>query len=63
MNPTRGKSLKEVAGEHRLSLHTVQVQLKAIFQKTDTHRQAELLRLVWTGPFGIERPGERNLHG
>jgi DNA-binding CsgD family transcriptional regulator len=37
-----GKSLSQIALESRTSLHTVRTQLKAIFAKTGTSRQAQL---------------------
>lgn len=45
-----GKSLTEFAAERRVMLATVRAQLKQIFQKTGTHRQAEVVRLVLGGP-------------
>lgn len=41
-----GNSLKEVAEDNKLSLQTVRNQLRAIFLKTDTKRQAELISLL-----------------
>ncbi|MGH1592353.1 helix-turn-helix transcriptional regulator (plasmid) [Methylobacterium phyllosphaerae] len=41
-----GKTLAEVAEMLRLSIATVRTQLKAVFEKTRTHRQAELVVLV-----------------
>src|SRR5919199_92663 len=41
-----GDSLEEVAERYQVSLGTVRVQLKSIFQKTDTHRQAQLVSLL-----------------
>ena len=42
----RGSTLALHAKERGISLHTVRSQLKSIFQKTNTHRQAELVSLV-----------------
>jgi DNA-binding CsgD family transcriptional regulator len=45
---TRGQSLKSIADELSLSLATVKTHLQRVFLKTDTHRQAELVRLLLT---------------
>ena len=45
-----GLSVEEVADRYFLSKHTLRSQLKAIFQKTNTARQADLVRLVLTSP-------------
>ena len=42
----RGASLPEAAGYLRLSVETVRKRLKAIFQKTGTSRQPELMSLL-----------------
>lgn len=41
-----GKTLNEVADKLHLSVATVRTQLKTVFEKTHTHRQAELVVLV-----------------
>lgn len=41
-----GKTLDEIAHLRHLSVATVRTQLKAVFEKTHTHRQAELVVLV-----------------
>lgn len=41
-----GADLKEISEELSLSLTTVRTHLQHIFDKTDTHRQAELVRLL-----------------
>ena len=41
-----GISVKEAAQRLELGPETVRTQLKSIFQKTDTHRQADLIRHV-----------------
>jgi DNA-binding CsgD family transcriptional regulator len=41
-----GRDLKEIAVSHGVSEGTLRAQLKAIFAKTDTHRQAELVALI-----------------
>ncbi|OBF17846.1 helix-turn-helix transcriptional regulator [Mycobacterium sp. ACS4331] len=42
----RGDGLKPIAEELSVSLATVKSQLQRVFEKTDTHRQAELVRLL-----------------
>ncbi|MDQ6702154.1 MAG: helix-turn-helix transcriptional regulator [Pseudomonadota bacterium] len=42
----RGHSLQYVADELRVTLSTVRVHLQRVFEKTGTHRQAELVRLL-----------------
>jgi DNA-binding CsgD family transcriptional regulator/PAS domain-containing protein len=41
-----GRRLIDVAEESGVSLNTVRVQLRTLFQKTGVHRQADLLRLA-----------------
>ncbi len=41
-----GQTLTEYAQDNELTMHTVRSALKQIFAKTDTHRQAELVRLL-----------------
>lgn len=41
-----GKSLEEAAQEFAISRETVRAHLKAVFRKTDTHRQGELIALI-----------------
>jgi DNA-binding CsgD family transcriptional regulator/uncharacterized protein YhfF len=41
-----GASLTEAADEFGVTHNTVRAQLRAIFDKTDTHRQADLVRLL-----------------
>lgn len=43
---SRGADLKQVADELSVSLPTVRTHLQRIFGKTDTHRQAELVRFL-----------------
>jgi DNA-binding CsgD family transcriptional regulator len=42
-----GETLEEVAEALQVSLGTARNQLKAIFAKTETNRQAELIALLW----------------
>jgi hypothetical protein len=42
--PAKGSILH--AGSHGISVHTARSQLKSVFAKTDTHRQAELVALA-----------------
>ncbi|SLN28272.1 helix-turn-helix transcriptional regulator [Oceanibacterium hippocampi] len=48
-----GATLETIAGDLGLSQHTVRSQLRQIFRKTDTNRQAELIKLVLTGPAAL----------
>lgn len=40
-----GKALKTIAGESNISVETLRIHLKHLFQKTGVHRQSELMRL------------------
>ncbi len=42
-----GSDLKEVSEQLSISLATVRTHLQRVFDKTDTHRQAELVRLLF----------------
>jgi len=44
----RGDGLKPICEELSLSMATVKTHLQHVFEKTDTHRQAELVRLLLT---------------
>jgi DNA-binding CsgD family transcriptional regulator len=44
----RGDGLKPISAELSLSMATVKTHLQHVFDKTDTHRQAELVRLLLT---------------
>ena len=46
----QGYSINEISELTTVSKHTVRNQVKSIFSKTDTSRQAELVSLVLTGP-------------
>lgn len=41
-----GAALESIATQHRVSLGTVRTQLRAIYEKTCTHRQAQLVALL-----------------
>ena len=43
---TAGATLNAVSAAENTSVLTLRTQLKSIFSKTNTHRQAELIRLV-----------------
>ncbi|MEO8726679.1 MAG: hypothetical protein ABI383_11235 [Acidobacteriaceae bacterium] len=45
-----GQEISKAAEQLRMSVQTARFHLKAIFQKTATHRQADLVRLVLTLP-------------
>lgn len=45
----RGHTLEEIAARRRVTSETTRSQLKQVFAKTRTRRQAELIRLVATG--------------
>ncbi|MCZ6523371.1 MAG: helix-turn-helix transcriptional regulator [Alphaproteobacteria bacterium] len=50
-----GLSLREVAAESEVSINTARSTLKAIFKKTETNRQGELVKLLLTGPAVMSR--------
>ena len=50
-----GESLAALSDKHRVSVNTLRVHLSRLFQKTGTHRQAELVRFALTA--GGRRPG------
>lgn len=49
-NLARGLSLNDAAEQMSISQHTARNQLKSIFSKTETHRQSELLGLIFSTP-------------
>lgn len=51
-----GLSLEEAAERRSVSRNTARGQLKRIFAKTQTNRQAALVRLVLCGPTGLATP-------
>ncbi len=50
----QGQRLSEIARDLGISINTVRGHLKQVFAKTGTHRQAELVRLVLSGPSEIQ---------
>jgi DNA-binding CsgD family transcriptional regulator len=50
-----GKSLTEIAASHRASPQTVRKQLKAIFAKTGTNRQAQCVAAILRSVAAIAR--------
>ncbi|HEX2285077.1 MAG TPA: LuxR C-terminal-related transcriptional regulator [Mycobacterium sp.] len=55
-----GTGLKPIADDMSLSLATVRTHLQHVFDKTNTHRQAELVRLLLGGLAATRRPGNRS---
>ncbi|WP_246687297.1 LuxR C-terminal-related transcriptional regulator [Mesorhizobium sp. B2-5-9] len=47
----RGEGLQAVADEVGISLTTVRTHLQHVFEKTETRRQAELVRLIAASGF------------
>ncbi|WP_395016715.1 helix-turn-helix transcriptional regulator [Dongia sp.] len=54
---TAGRRLIEIADESGVSVNTLRVQLRTLFQKTGVHRQADLLRLALEAPRPTSDPG------
>lgn len=50
-----GASLHDASDQLNVSINTLRTQLCAVFTKTDTRRQSELLRLLLSGPFALVR--------
>lgn len=46
----KDRSLNSIAEDFGVSKHTIRNQLKSVYDKTGTHRQAELVRQVIAGP-------------
>jgi DNA-binding CsgD family transcriptional regulator len=45
-----GMRLSEIGEDLGVTIHTVRGHLKQLFAKTGTHRQADLIRVILTGP-------------
>ncbi len=43
---SRGKSLVQIADDVSMSYQTIRTHLHHVFDKTDSHRQGELVRLL-----------------
>lgn len=52
---SRGLSVEDYAEQQQLSCNTVRTHLKHLFDKTDTHRQGDLVRVLVSGPAFIRR--------
>jgi DNA-binding CsgD family transcriptional regulator len=50
-----GKSIAEIAATHRANLQTVRKQLKSIFAKTGTNRQAQCVAVILRSVAAIAR--------
>jgi DNA-binding CsgD family transcriptional regulator len=46
----QGHTLKEAADQIKVTINTVHSQLKSVFAKTGVNRQADLMRILLTGP-------------
>jgi len=55
-----GKTLAEFAEETGRRTETVRKTLKYVFDKTNTARQAELVRCLLRGPTGLDGPGSED---
>ena len=53
-----GSSLVEIAAQRAVSVQTLRSQLKSVFAKTGARSQAQLLRLVLTGPYLLDAAQE-----
>lgn len=47
---SRGQSLEDIAAERGQQLTTLRSQLKAVFRKTGTRRQSDVIKMVLSGP-------------
>ena len=53
-----GQSLADFAAGRKITDNTARWTLKQVFAKTDTRRQAELVRRLLTSPAALAGPGE-----
>lgn len=51
-----GLALEAIAITNNTSVNTLKTHLKSIFRKLNIHRQAELVKIVMTGPFRVNFP-------
>jgi DNA-binding CsgD family transcriptional regulator len=58
-----GQSLLDIAADRSISKNTVRSHLQRVFDKTDTSRQAELVKLVLSGPAAVGAAGGENSSG
>ncbi|MGB6431170.1 MAG: helix-turn-helix transcriptional regulator [Candidatus Acidiferrales bacterium] len=49
----QGIDLREAAEQLEVSMNTARTHLRLVFEKTDTHRQSELVHLLLRGPAGL----------
>jgi DNA-binding CsgD family transcriptional regulator len=56
----QGLSVKDAAVHLHRNLHTTRTQLKQIFQKTGTRRQAEFIKLLLSHPALLAREAPRS---
>lgn len=54
---SNGYTIDELASAQKVSYHTVRVQLKSVFKKLRVSRQADLVRILLTGPYGTFNQG------
>jgi DNA-binding CsgD family transcriptional regulator/PAS domain-containing protein len=48
-----GMSVEDISRAHKTSSHTVRSQLRSIYEKLNVSRQAELVIVLLSGPFGL----------
>ena len=49
----QAKTVEEIANELAITLNTARTHVKRVLEKTNTHRQGELIRLLMSGPAGL----------
>lgn len=55
-----GKSLEEATDQLAISMNTAKTQLKAIFSKTETSGQGEIIRLLPLSVAQVDRPNRES---